>query len=131
MKMKDNEQATEPDANCQPNQEPPTLGKSGCTMVGPGRGDCEHFVGLPGISNPGQHDGPDDTVDEYGKPYGWCWSCWKSHIIAQLRTENKKFVTIVENEPLLYSTEEEHRKLEAFADRCVTKMRMIKQGKPK
>lgn len=54
-----------------------------CTLAGPGRGDCEHFVGLPGYSIPGQHDGPDDTVDAYGKPNGWCWSCWKSYRLMQ------------------------------------------------
>lgn len=56
----------------------------GCTLAGPGRGDCEHAVGLPGKSIPGQHDGQDDTVDAYGKPNGWCWSCWKSKRIAEL-----------------------------------------------
>lgn len=56
----------------------------GCTLAGPGRGDCEHFIGLPGLSEPGQHDGDDDTVDAYGKPNGWCWSCWKSYRIAKL-----------------------------------------------
>lgn len=48
-----------------------------CLLAGPGRGDCEHAVGLPGPSIPGQHDGPDDTVDAYGKPNGWCWMCWR------------------------------------------------------
>jgi len=55
----------------------------GCTIVDR-PGDCKHAVGLPGISVPGQHDGPDDTVDMYGKPNGWCWSCWKSHQIEVL-----------------------------------------------
>lgn len=50
-----------------------------CRYAGPGRGDCEHFVGLPGESIPGQHDGDDDTVDHYGKPNGWCWHCWHGH----------------------------------------------------
>jgi hypothetical protein len=57
----------------------------GCTLAGPGRGDCERFIGLPGRSIPGRHDGPDDTVDAYGKPNGWCWSCWKSKQIVDLR----------------------------------------------
>jgi len=56
----------------------------GCTFTGPGRGDCAHFIGLPGLKIPGQHDGPDDTLDAYGKPNGWCWSCWKSHKIEVL-----------------------------------------------
>ena len=50
-----------------------------CRYAGPGRGDCENFVGLPGHSIPGQHDGLDDTVDHYGKPNGWCWHCWLMH----------------------------------------------------
>lgn len=53
-----------------------------CELTGPGRGDCAHFVGLPGKSIPGQHDGPDDTVDAWGKPNGWCWQCWTSHRLA-------------------------------------------------
>ncbi len=56
-----------------------------CSYAGPGRGDCEHFTGLPGESIPGQHDGPDDTVDVYGKPNGWCWFCWHSLQIQRLR----------------------------------------------
>lgn len=55
-----------------------------CELTKPGRGDCSHFVGLPGTSIPGQHDGPDDTVDAYGKPNGWCWQCWKSEKIRRL-----------------------------------------------
>lgn len=52
-----------------------------CSFAYSGRGDCSHAVGLPGESIPDQHDGPDDTVDHYGKPNGWCWQCWKSHQI--------------------------------------------------
>jgi len=59
----------------------------GCLYAGPGRGDCEHAVGLPGTSIPGRHDGPDDTVDVYGKPNGWCWACWRQHRIHQLEEE--------------------------------------------
>lgn len=55
-----------------------------CLLAGPGRGDCEHAVGLPGKSIPGQHDGDDDTVDHYGKPNGWCWFCWNRRIITTL-----------------------------------------------
>lgn len=60
---------------------------SGCLYTGSGRGDCEHFIGLPGKSIPGQHDGGDDTVDVYGKPNGWCWSCWKSYKRDQFASE--------------------------------------------
>lgn len=58
-----------------------------CRYAGPGRGDCEHFVGLPGESIPGQHDGDDDTVDHYGKPNGWCWHCWLMHERDRLQRE--------------------------------------------
>ena len=51
----------------------------GCEIAGPGRGDCAHFIGLPGTSIPDRHDGPDDTLDCYGKPNGWCWTCWLGH----------------------------------------------------
>lgn len=57
-----------------------------CAFSGPGSlGDCKHFVGLPGKSIPGQHDGKDDTVDVYGKPNGWCWPCWKDYRIGKLQ----------------------------------------------
>lgn len=67
----------------------------GCTLAREARGDCEHFVGLPGKSIPGQHDGPDDTVDVYGKPNGWCWSCWKSHQIVALRKERDELIACI------------------------------------
>ena len=54
-------------------------GRVWCRYARPGRGDCAHFVGLPGKSIPGRHDGPDDTVDEYGIPNGWCEYCWLQH----------------------------------------------------
>ena len=63
----------------------------GCTLSGLRRGDCEHAVGLPGKSIPGQHDGQDDTVDAYGKPNGWCWACWKSKRIAELEAGRDNF----------------------------------------
>lgn len=58
-----------------------------CFYASPGRGDCEHFIGLPGHSVPGQHDGPDDTVDAYGKPNGWCWHCWLTHQKSELEAK--------------------------------------------
>ena len=72
-----------------------------CTLSGPGRGDCEHFVGYPSpIHIPNQHDGPDDTVDVYGKPNGWCWTCWKSRQLSdcreQLAAERRKVHPLVE-----------------------------------
>ena len=44
---------------------------NGCFYSKEGRGDCEHFIGLPKESN-------ETTEDVYGKPIGWCWFCWKS-----------------------------------------------------
>lgn len=57
-----------------------------CLLARPGRGDCEHFIGLPGQSIPGQHDGP-DTEDAYGKPNGWCWFCWNSYQLDRKQKE--------------------------------------------
>lgn len=44
-----------------------------CLLAGHGRGDCEHFVRLPGLLIAGHH------TDDYGKPNGWCWFCWWSY----------------------------------------------------
>lgn len=54
------------------------VSRPSCLLSGPGRGDCEHFIGFPGLVIEGQHDGP-STEDEYGKPNGWCWYCWLSY----------------------------------------------------
>lgn len=56
----------------------------GCLFSGIGRGNCEHAIGLPGKSVPGLHDGDDDTVDEYGRPNGWCEVCWRGRQIQFL-----------------------------------------------
>jgi len=57
---------------------PPGLGSGGgCERLGPG-GDCERYIGL---------HGPDDTVDVYGKPNGWCWSCWKGYQLKRAAEE--------------------------------------------
>ena len=58
-----------------------------CQLAGPGRGDCENAVGLPGLTIPGQHDGEDETVDVYGKPNGWCWYCWQAWQINVLQQQ--------------------------------------------
>jgi len=68
---------------------PPRKLDSGCQLAGPGRGDCEHAIGLPGIPITGQHDGEDTTVDANGKPNGWCWYCWQAHQIKELRKPRK------------------------------------------
>jgi len=44
-------------------------GERGCLLAGPGRGDCDHFVGLSETED-------EATVDEYGRPHGWCQICW-------------------------------------------------------
>ena len=67
-----------------------------CRFSGPGRGDCAHFIGLPGKSIPGQHDGPDDTVDVYGIPNGWCEYCWKSHQLEQAENRIEKLSELLE-----------------------------------
>jgi hypothetical protein len=51
--------------------DPPT-----CKYAGPGRGDCEHFVGLPSGLN-------ESTTDVYGKPNDWCWFCWLSYRLVK------------------------------------------------
>lgn len=78
-----------------------------CRFAGEGRGDCAHFIGLPGKSIPCQHDGPDDTVDVYGIPNGWCEYCWCSHQLSEARTKNREL-----NELL-----EEHR--QQYANKCL------------
>ncbi len=60
-----------------------------CHFATAGRGDCWNYVGLPGRSIPGKHDGPDDTRDHYGKPNGWCWLCWKSYQLEKTQRCNR------------------------------------------
>lgn len=64
----------------------PTEGSNpGCEFAGPGRGpgsgDCEHFIGLPGrMAEPNpKFPGTDPTRDTWGKPGGWCWRCWYAY----------------------------------------------------
>jgi len=45
--------------------------------------------------------------------------------LKQSRRALEAMLTIVSNEPLGYHIEEEHKKLEDFADRCLDKMRLI------
>lgn len=68
---------------------------AGCAFAGPGRGDCLHFIGFPSpIHKPGQHDGPDDTVDAYGKPNGWCWACWKDFRLTEASQYKYRFIML-------------------------------------
>ena len=64
--------------------------KMGCKLSGQGRGDCEHFIGLPEKFN-------ETTTDEYGIPLGWCDFCWiefrsrtERTAADELRKENKR-----------------------------------------
>ncbi len=75
----------------------PDLDDSHCAYAGPGRGDCEHFVGLPGELIPGQHDGLDDTVDVYGRANGWCWFCWHSFQLQQTAAQRDRLVKVLTN----------------------------------
>jgi hypothetical protein len=49
----------------------------GCLFAGPGRGDCEHFVGLPSLLT-------DENTDGYGRPNGWCTPCWQAEQLSTL-----------------------------------------------
>jgi len=71
------------------------LESSGCLYATYGRGDCEHYVGLPGYKAYGQHDGP-PTEDVYGKPNGWCWHCWWSYRTNKAESQLK---TLTPNTP--------------------------------
>ena len=58
----------------------------GCLLAGPGRGDCWHALGLPGVM---KHP---DTIDHYGRPNGWCQVCWQSEGLTVLRKEYEKLI---------------------------------------
>jgi len=106
-----------------------------CLYAAPGRGDCEHFVGLPGLIVKGHHDGP-PTEDEYGKPNGWCWYCWLSHK-AHIATER---LNAMKQDDSLNSVQEDIDNLRLdLADTCkedrtleimtgiIAEIRLIKQ----
>lgn len=56
----------------------PELRIRGCLFSDSGRGDCEHFVGLPEIEN-------EFTTDIYGRPHGWCEICWRGEENKRLK----------------------------------------------
>lgn len=58
-----------PDSDTQGTIAAPRSPHQFCRYAGPGRGDCEHFVGRPTVMDK-------ITCDEYGIPYGWCDYCW-------------------------------------------------------
>lgn len=55
-----------------------------CTLAGSGRGDCEHFVGFPE-----KFEYP-ETVDEWGRPHGWCFYCWQSQKLSRAKNRIRK-----------------------------------------
>ncbi len=65
----------------------PKLEIRGCLLAvrgtGPGRGDCDHFVGLPAVED-------ETTTDEYGRPHGWCQICWQGEQIRRLQSERRE-----------------------------------------
>lgn len=87
-----------------------------CTCSEPG--DCEYRIGIPGTSIPGAHDGPDDTVDVYGKPNGWCWMCWKTYQIEQLQRKVQRLenVAAMPTHTASFDSEEEKNCIIAFAN---------------
>lgn len=64
-------------------------GGGGCSLAGPGRGDCEHFVGLPEKFD-------ETTTDVYGKPNDWCWLCWLSTQLSAVREERDRLITLLD-----------------------------------
>lgn len=70
-----------------------------CTLASPGRGDCEHFVGLPETLD-------ESTTDAYGKPHGWCAYCWLSHRYTNLTRQLSEVSTAHQiAEAVVYSHE--------------------------
>lgn len=69
-------------------ERPTVEGASGgvCGFDRPGRGDCEHFVGVPHVLN-------EQTTDVYGKPHDWCWHCW---LMFKLRAARAALVTLLD-----------------------------------
>lgn len=61
-----------------------------CRYAKEGRGDCEHFVGLPKVEN-------EETTDEYGIPHGWCEYCWSQEKRRRLEAENAKLKQDIES----------------------------------
>ena len=46
-----------------------------CLKVEPGRGDCEHFSGIP--TN-------ETAMNKYGRPQGWCEICWRGYRLKEM-----------------------------------------------
>lgn len=78
-------------AQAQYNQLLNKVSRPTCLFARDGRGDCEHFIGLPGLTIEGQHDGPPHE-DVYGKPNGWCWACWWGYKMDRLNSLNAELV---------------------------------------
>jgi hypothetical protein len=65
-----------------------------CLFAGEGRGDCEHFVGLPDFRNITDANHA-EFVDEYGKPLGWCWVCWLKHQNEQMGIKMRRAISLL------------------------------------
>jgi len=61
-----------------------------CRLSGPGRGDCEHFIGLPDKID-------DSATDEYGIPFGWCEWCWLVFKFEELNKVYKNAKAVVQH----------------------------------
>src|SRR5258708_35990236 len=87
------------------------LQEPACQFAGPGRGDCEHFVGL------------NDDRDHYGRPAGWCVWCWQSH---RLRTaEERAEAQAAEHERAAKDIADIASAAEARAERTEAALRQI------
>ncbi len=60
------------------------LTRPNCLLSGAGRGDCRHAIGV------------NSDTDEYGKPKGWCWACWRKNQIDRLDAEVERLRTSLE-----------------------------------
>jgi hypothetical protein len=65
--------------------------KNGCVLSGPGRGDCEHYLGVPKTFD-------ETTTDCYGRPKGWCEICWCHYQIERLKSRK---ITSIDEIPLV------------------------------
>ncbi len=82
----------------------------GCQYAGPGRGDCEHAVGVPdmhGMSIESRKGVKD--IDTFGKPIGWCWYCWLSYQLKERTEQLAKAEAHIE---------ECHAAIGGYKDRC-------------
>lgn len=72
-----------------------------CRYSGPGRGDCEHSIGVP-------DELTDDNTDEYGIPDGWCDYCWLSRRLTQARAERDAWKRLADERDNALAIQGEH-----------------------